>query len=653
MCGIAGFVNFGGHCRAEARSRIEVMTDVIAHRGPDGEGFYVDDCAALGHRRLAIIDVASGQQPMSVGDGQVHIVFNGEIYNFLGLRAELEACGHVFRTHSDTEVILFSYVEWGVRCVERLDGMFAFAIWDTRAKTLFLARDRTGKKPLYYCQVGSVVAFGSELKSLRCADLCPTGIDLEALDCYLSLGYIPAPRTIYRSVYKLRAAHTALFSSTSKREQQYWRLSFASPVDRPMPEVVQEFDSLLDDAVRKRLMSEVPLGAFLSGGLDSSLVVSSMARQLDRPVITNSIGFEEDQFNELPVAREVARHLGANHHEYVVRPRAVEVLEKIAWHFDEPLADASAVPTWYVCEMARSTVTVALSGDGGDEAFGGYTFRYLPHRIESHVRGALPPSLRRIIFGALGALWPASAQLPRVLRLKSIFENLAISDGEAFYHDLIWLRGDTRARLYSADFMRELKGFTPFETVRPYYIENDAPDALSRAQCADIHFYMTDDVLAKVDRMSMAHSLEVRCPLLDHRILEFAAKLPSHLKVEGRRGKLPLRALAATRLPAEVLEAPKRGFSLPAASWLRREVRSVAEDVIFDNNSVLSSVFASSVLRTVWDEHQNGSRDHSVLIWGLMMLGLWERINATPTGWHNQTPLSRRTDVARNDYEPP
>jgi asparagine synthase (glutamine-hydrolysing) len=326
------------------------MADVIAHRGPDGEGFYVDDFAALGHRRLAIIDVASGQQPMGICDGRVQIVFNGEIYNFLDVRGELEAKGHVFRTHSDTEVILFSYLEWGERCVERLQGMFAFAIWDTRSKSLFLARDRVGKKPLYYCHVGSVVAFGSELKSLRRGGLCPTQIDPEALDCYLSLGYIPAPRTVYRNVHKLRAARTALFSSTAATQRQYWQLSFADPVDRPMSDVVQELESLLDDAVKKRLMSEVPLGAFLSGGLDSSLVVSSMARLLDRPVLTNSIGFEDPQLNELSLAGQVARHLHTDHHEFVVRPRAAEVLEKIAWHFDEPLADSSAVPTWYVCE---------------------------------------------------------------------------------------------------------------------------------------------------------------------------------------------------------------------------------------------------------------------------------------------------------------
>jgi asparagine synthase (glutamine-hydrolysing) len=625
MCGISGFVDFSGHCRIEARARIQAMTDVIAHRGPDGEGFYVDDFAAFGHRRLAIIDVASGQQPMGACNGQVQIVFNGEIYNFLDVRGELEAKSYVFRTHCDTETILFSYLEWGERCVERLHGMFAFAIWDGRSKSLLLARDRVGKKPLYYCRVGSVVAFASELKALRAGGLCPSEIDPEALDCYFCFGYIPAPRTIYRRVSKLRAARSLLVSANHEVERQYWRMSFADPVERSMEDVVAELEPLLDDAVKRRLMSEVPLGAFLSGGLDSSLVVASMARLTDRPVVTNSIGFEDRELDELSVARQTAAYLCTEHHEFVVAPRAASVLQKIAWHFDEPLADSSAVSTWYVCEMARRTVTVALSGDGGDEAFGGYTFRYLPHRVESLVRGALSPALRGAVFGGLGALWPASARLPRALRLKTVFENLAVSDAEAFYHDLIWLREDTRTHLYSPEFLAELKGFTPFEAVYSYYVENDAPDALARAQSADIHFYMTDDVLAKVDRMSMAHSLEVRCPLLDHRVLEFAAKLPGRLKMDGRRGKLPLRALAAIRLPGAVLAAPKRGFSVPAARWLRQELRTLAEDLLFDRNSTLACVLDRRALRTVWEEHQSRSRDHSVLIWGLMMLGLWER----------------------------
>jgi asparagine synthase (glutamine-hydrolysing) len=349
-----------------------------------------------------------------------------------------------------------------------------------------------------------------------------------------------------------------------------------------------------------------------------------MARLLERPVITNSIGFEEEQFNELPAAGAVAAFLGTDHHEYVVEPRAVEVIERIAPHFDEPLADSSAVPTWYVCEMARRTVTVALSGDGGDESFGGYTFRYLPHMMESKVRAALPASVRDVLFGTLGTLWPGSARLPKPLRLKTIFENLSRGDAEAFYCDLAFLRNDARAALYSPDFIAELRGFTPMETVQPYYSQNDAKDALGRSQYADIHFYMTDDVLVKVDRMSMAHSLEVRCPLLDHRIIEFAARLPAGLKVRPRSGKRVLRAMAARRLPAEILDQPKRGFSIPAASWLRNELRVLAESLIFDRNRFFSRVLNERKISQMWQEHLSEARDHSVFLWGLMMLGLWE-----------------------------
>jgi len=631
MCGITGFVDFGGHERAAAGERIRRMADVIRHRGPDEDGYYIDAHAALGHRRLSIIDLSSGQQPMSTADGQVHILFNGEIYNFLEVRAELEALGHHFRTHSDTEVILLAYLAWGEGCVAKLNGMFAFAIWDARNRQLLLARDRVGKKPLYVYRQGTRVAFASELKSLLAGGYSARNIDHRALDCYFTLGYIPVPRTIYTDVQKLRPAHTLLITPAGASERRYWQLSFAAPRQRPLAEAVDELEELLDQAVECRLMSEVPLGAFLSGGLDSSLVVAAMARRLQRPVITNSIGFEDRRFSELGAAGATAAYLGTEHHEFMVQPRAAEVLEKIAWHFDEPMADSSAVPSWYVCEMARRTVTVALSGDGGDESFGGYTFRYLPHTVESRVRASLPAAVRGIVFGTLGALWPASARLPRPLRVKTIFENLALADAEAFYRDLAWLRPDTRAAVYSADFMSSLRGFTPFETVAPYYSHNDAADALGRSQFTDIHVYMTDDVLVKMDRMSMAHSLEVRCPLLDHRILEFAARLPASLKVDGRQGKLPLRELAARRLPEEVRTRPKQGFSVPAARWLREDLKPLAESVIFDSSRPLAAVLEGQSLQRLWREHQSGARDHSVFLWGQMMLGLWERhYRATP-----------------------
>ncbi len=625
MCGIAGFVDFSGHDQAEAQARIARMTDRIAHRGPDGSGAFVDAHAALGHRRLAIIDLASGHQPIGVAADQVQIVFNGEIYNYLELRQELEAKGHQFRTRSDTETIVVGYLEWGAAVLERLNGMFAFAIWDARKQSLLLGRDRVGKKPMYFHRRGPVIAFASEIKALRAGGFCPDDIDPEALDCYFSFGYIPAPKTIYRGVRKLRAARHLTVTQGGEVEKQYWKLSIGEPRRVALATATEEFEALLDEAVRCRMMSEVPLGAFLSGGLDSSLVVASMARVSGRPVVTNSIGFDDREFNELSTAALIAKHLKTDHHEFVVAPRATDVLEKIAWHFDEPLADSSAVPTWYVCEMARRNVTVALSGDGGDEGFGGYTFRYVPHMLESRLRSLLPAALRGPMFGMLGSIWPGSARLPQPLRLKTIFENLSVSDAEAYYRDLIWLRGESRAALYTPEFMGALKGFTPMETVMPFYAGSDAHSALARSQNADIHFYMVDDVLVKADRMSMAHSLEVRCPLLDYRLLEFGTRLPDELKIRGRSGKLLLRELAARRLPESVRNLPKRGFSIPAARWLRQELRPMTESLLFDASRPFAGLLDERVVRGMWQEHLSAARDHSVFLWGLMMLSLWQR----------------------------
>jgi asparagine synthase (glutamine-hydrolysing) len=646
MCGIAGFVSFAGHQREGALGRVRRMADTLVHRGPDDEGFYVDDYAALGHRRLSIIDLESGHQPMGTPDGSLQIVFNGEIYNFSEVRADLQSKGRQFRTRSDTEVILQAYAEWGEACLERLDGMFAFALWEVAAKRLLLARDRVGKKPLYYFHSGSVIAFASELKALRVAGRCPLDIDPESLDCYLTLGYIPAPRTIYKGVYKLQAAHCLTISSARQTERRYWQLSFVDPVARSMEQAVEEFEALLDAAVRRRLISEVPLGAFLSGGIDSSLVVASMARQMETPVITNSIGFLDRGPNELPAARIVADHFRTDHHEFVVRPEASVALERIAWHFDEPVADSSALPTWYLCQMTRQMVTVALSGDGGDEGFGGYTFRYRPHVIEARIRAAVPTALRSTVLAVAGAVWPASARLPKPLRLKTILENLSVSDAEAFYRDLAWLRPDAREELYSADFKTTLRGFSPMEVVAPLYLHNGGPDALARAQLTDIRLYLTDDVLVKVDRMSMAHSLEVRSPLLDRQILEFAARLPAKLKLGPRLGKLPLRAAAERRLPAELVHRPKRGFSAPAATWLRgEELRPLAEAAIFDRNGVGANVLEERTLRRMWHEHLKGSRDHSVFFWGLLMLWLWEKSSSKSAVWPAVSSGSRLNDA--------
>ncbi|MEZ5654133.1 MAG: asparagine synthase (glutamine-hydrolyzing) [Burkholderiaceae bacterium] len=629
MCGIAGFVSFDGHDPAKAEALVRAMNGTLVHRGPDAEGVFVDTHVALGHRRLSIIDRASGAQPMTAMRADdplappLTIVFNGEIYNFGQLRTELEALGHRFATRSDTEVILRAWASWGEDSLARMNGMFAFALWDPRARRLVLARDRVGKKPLYWFHDGKRVAFASELKALRALPGCPSTIDPQALDCYFSLGFIPSPLTIHRNVAKLPAAHWMVAERRQSPPRRYWRLDGGEPRALNLDEAAEALEPLLDDAVRCRLVSEVPLGAFLSGGIDSSLVVASMAQASARSVITNTIGFDDDAFSETEVARATAGHLQTNHHEFTVRPDAVDVLPRIARHCDEPLADASTVPTWYVCQMARKSVTVALSGDGGDESFGGYTFRYRPHRAEARLRGALPAPLRTMAFGALGSLWPGAAWLPRPLRLKTIFENLAVADVEAYYRDLVWLRDDLRESLYGLRLRKALGGFTPRELVYPLYNGHRGHDAVARAQLADVHGYMTDDVLVKVDRMSMAHSLEVRSPLLDYRVLEFAATLPDALKLGDGRGKRVLRHLAARRLPETILNMPKRGFSMPIARWLRGELREAGEAWLFASNGPLRDLFEDAVLRRVWAEHQSGARDHHVLLWAAMMFVVW------------------------------
>ncbi|MDY0221028.1 MAG: asparagine synthase (glutamine-hydrolyzing) [Desulfobacterium sp.] len=626
MCGITGFVNFKGHDRESVSPQIKRMADTLNHRGPDAEGFFVDDHAALGHRRLNIIAISSGSQPMGNDDDTMQIVFNGEIYNFPELKKELVKRGYSFRTESDTEVILNAYTEWGELCVEKLNGMFAFAIWDSNAKKLFLARDRVGKKPLYYHWDGETFSFGSEIKALLAGGFSHKNLNPRALDCYFSFGYIPVPFSIYDDISKLPAAHTLTVTEEGIRQKRYWKLDYTAPhLVKTMDEAAEELEQLLREAVRCRLMSEVPLGAFLSSGLDSSLVVSFMAEIMDKPVLTNTIGFGDPRFSELPASRQIAHHLNTDHREFIVQPDASNTIKEMAAFFDEPLADSSALPTWHVCKMARQNVTVALSGDGGDEAFGGYTFRYIPHLMESTVKSAIPTALRSSFLSIIGSIYPASSKLPKYLRLKTIFENLSVSDAEAFYQDLVFLRPDTRASLYSRAFLEELKGFTPMEMVLPLYNGSPAPDAVAKAQHTDMQFYMTDDVLVKADRMSMAHSLEVRNPLLDHRILEFAATLPLELKLNKNRGKVLLRHLASRRLPQSIQNLPKMGFSIPAAQWLRQELKDQAHGTIF-NSPLIKSRLNKKSLERIWHQHQKGHRDHSVFLWGLMMLGLWENL---------------------------
>lgn len=640
MCGFAGLVDLDDIDQPLERRRIQSMTDVIAHRGPDEEGHLVDNHAALGHRRLSIIDCASGQQPLANEDGSVVVVYNGEIYNYLDLRNWLISKGHQFASKSDTEVIVHLYEEFGEGCVERLFGMFAFALWDRKAQKLLLARDRVGKKPLYYSMSGRRVSFASELKSLIAGDLIKGDIDLEGLDCYFTLGYVPSPWSILEGARKLRPAHYLVFDKSGLRERRYWNLSFARGAPMTIQEAEERLEELITESVGSRLMSEVPLGAFLSGGIDSSLVVSEMARLMDEPVKTTAIGFDVARQDELPHARAVARACGTDHTEHIVRPDAAKALDLLSWHFDEPLADPSAIPTYYVCKMAREKVTVALSGDGGDEPFGGYTFRYRPHLIESKMRAAVPSAIRGVVFGAAGKLYPKWDWLPRPLRLKTILSNLSVSDQRAFYLDLSLMSPAIRDRLYSRSLTDDLKGFTPHEAVAPLYTASDADDPVGRSQHADILSYMTEDVLVKVDRMSMAVSLEVRCPLLDHRVIEFAAGLPLKMRLRGGKGggKWLLRRLASRRLPRDIIERPKQGFSPPVAEWLRGGLRELAEDSLFSPRSSLADFMEMRTVRHLWRDHQSKLRENSQILWALLMFRMWEE--TYKTGEMSPRPIS-------------
>lgn len=624
MCGIAGFVDFGDGPGEAAAETLRKMTDRLSHRGPDASGSYVDGRAALGHRRLSIIDLSGGSQPMTDATGRYTMVFNGEIYNYPEIRQDLLALGYRFNTASDTEVLLNAYAEWGTDCVTKLNGMFAFALWDSRDNRLFLARDRVGKKPLYYAWHGRRLAFASELKALTAGGFTRREIRPEAVDAYFSFGYIPAPLTIYQDVEKMMPATWMAVSEGGIEQETYWDMDFTTPDRITMDEAVAELDKLLRDAVRCRLMSDVPLGAFLSSGLDSGLVASYMAELLDAPVRTHTAGFGDPAFCELSGARQVADRFNTRHREFFVDADDAETIRTISRMLDEPFADASALPTWHLCRRARETVTVALTGDGGDEAFGGYTFRYLPHLFESRIRALLPLSLRRLILGPAGRLYPGTSRLPRVLRLKTIFENLAGSDARAFFQDLAWLRQDTRQRIYTPGFIARLSGFHPGEMVMPLYHSSPAKEPLGRAQYTDIHFYMTDDVLVKADRMSMAHGLELRNPLLDYRVLEFSARLPAALKTGRLRGKLILRALAERRLPGDIVNLPKKGFSIPAARWLRTSLREMCREII-RTSPIVNDCLNRAELNRVWQSHQSGRRDHNVFLWSVMMLGLWEQ----------------------------
>jgi asparagine synthase (glutamine-hydrolysing) len=619
MCGIAGRFNYDPF-RPVDRGVLEAMTDAVAHRGPDAAGYHLAPGIGLGHRRLSIIDLSTGDQPLTNEDGSVWTVFNGEIYNFAEVRAELVAHGHRFRTGSDTEVIVHGYEQWGQHCVDRFRGMFAFAVWDAAARRLLLARDRVGVKPLYYAELpGRGIVFGSELKSLLEDPDVPRQWRPDAIDAYLTLLYVPAPATIYKGIHKLEPGHVLVAERGAIRTSRYWDLHFSGDGDaRREDEYLEQLDALLAESVALRQIADVPLGAFLSGGIDSSAVAAYMVETSSRPPLTISVGFDHARYDELAHAKRVADHLGCEFHPMTVTPDIVSLLPKLAWHFDEPFADSSAVPTYYVSKAARELVTVALSGDGGDELWAGYA-RHRVEQWEQNTRAALGSATAAA--GMLGRALPLSVKGARALR------HLGSDPGQAYAlkHAYGMFEPDAKTRLYSSDFAASLRGADPFATFRDVYARCHSLDPVDRGLYTDVHTYMVDDILTKVDRMSMAVSLEAREPLLDHKLLEFAATVPVSLKIKNGRGKYLLRKALDRKIPREILERGKQGFEAPIGEWLRGPLAPMAEGLLSDGRLRDRGVFNDREVTRLWTEHRDGRADHRHRLWQLMMLELWFR----------------------------
>lgn len=616
MCGINGFLYFDD--RPVRRELIREMADIQRHRGPDEAGEHVGIQVGLGHRRLSIIDLSSGQQPLSNEDGTVWIVFNGEIYNYADLNRQLIA-SHRFRTKSDTETIVHLYEEFPGDFISQLRGMFAFALWDEPKRTLILARDRVGKKPLYYYLDESKLVFASEIKSILHHPELKLELDEQSLSDYLSLGYVPAPKSIYRRIRKVKPGHYLKVTGKQVEEIQYWDLRFNVNGSLSEDEWIERFLAEFRTSVDIRLMSEVPLGAFLSGGLDSSSIVALMSELLSQPVKTATIGFQEDRFDESEFAQQVAEHLSTDHYRRVVTPDKISIVEKLVWHYDEPFSDSSALPTYFVSQAAREKVTVCLSGDGGDENFAGYR-RYFFDSQENRLRKVLPQSLRTLVFGALGRVYPKMDWAPQYLRAKATFQCLAHGPVEGYFESVSTFRDYEKSSVISADIKSKLAGYESVSVFRDHYCNAGTDDPLSRIQYLDVKTYLTDDILTKVDRASMANSLEVRCPLLDHKLMELVATMPSSLKLNGKTGKYLLKKAMQKYLPDHIIHRNKMGFGVPLADWFRGGIRDFTyEHLVVQDDPYLSRTF----LKKMWEQHQSGIRDRSAQLWNVLMFRLW------------------------------
>jgi asparagine synthase (glutamine-hydrolysing) len=613
------------------------MTNALEHRGPDDAGHWFRDSkniafhqdqrpspgVALGFRRLSIIDLSTGHQPLGNEDGSIQIVFNGEIYNYRELRHRLEGSGHQFKTNTDTETIVHLYEDLGVDCFQHLNGMFSIAIWDGKRDQLILARDRMGKKPLFYTQIGNQLFFASELKSLLQIEGTSKAVNPGAIDLYLTYQYVPHPHSIYRDIQKLPPGHYATFVEKELNVAPFWKVDWSREVPNDLASAGEQLRSLLTDAIRIRLRSDVPLGAFLSGGIDSSLIVALAQRELDQPIQTFAIGFSEADFDETRYAQLVSNHVGTKHERFEVTPDALDIVDKLSYQYDEPFSDSSAVPTWYLCELTRKHVTVALSGDGGDELFGGYE-RYRALMLSQSLQRWLPLDWLKQS-GILSRLPDSSARRSFFRRVRRFCEALGQPPVER-YMNWIQIFGEAqRLDLFEESFIDKLPNYNPTRFLQDAWSKSGKRDLVSCATAADLQTYMPCDLMTKVDIASMAHSLEARQPLLDYRLVEWAAALPSHLKLRGNQGKFLLRQTFNELLPKEIWTRPKMGFGVPIAKWFRTSLRDRTYDALASKDSRCHAFFRPEAIRSLIDAHMSGKENQAYRLWNLLMFELWMR----------------------------
>ena len=621
MCGIVGIAN--NNLRSISREVLEKMNLCIVHRGPDDDGFYVNETVGLAMRRLSIIDVAHGKQPMHNEDKTAWIVFNGEIYNFQELRKDLEAQGSNFYTNSDTETILHLYDRYGAECVTYLRGMFAFAIWDTRDKSLFIARDRLGKKPVLYAhQKNGDLIFGSEFQALLAHPDVSREVDFEALDSYLSYLCVPAPLTAFKQIRKLEPAHWLRWKDGNIETKRYWQPDFSKKIKISEADAIEETTRILRESTKLRMISEVPLGAFLSGGVDSSTIVALMAQESSQPVKTFSIGFEEQDFSELKYAKKVADHIGAEYHEFVVKPDALEILPALVEHYGEPFADSSAIPTYYVAKETRQFVTVALNGDGGDESFAGYERHSAMQIAELYHR--FPKILRKALVETPINLIPTSEiNRSRVRDAKRFLRAASLPTTERYFRWMSTFHREMKDELYTKDFAERVSAQKPEHFLDEWFAKANGSGILDATLLTDQMTYLPNDLLVKVDIASMANSLEARSPFLDHKVIEFAASLPENLKMQRFETKSLLKKVAARLVPKEVIYRRKMGFGVPIGKWFRGEMKEFVQNILLSEKSLNRGIARREVVEKYVREHINAERDHTFQIWTLMMMELW------------------------------